>query len=72
MARRKSDLPLQKVTLNLVTGDYAKMQALFPSLGGGAAIRTLVNNYIKSIQKALQPLDIPLVNPDDLKDLIND
>lgn len=72
MARRKSDLPLQKVTLNLVTGDYAKMQSLFPSLGGGAAIRTLVNNYIKSIRSALEPLDVPLVAAEDIKELMND
>lgn len=72
MARRKSDLPLHKVTLNLVLGDYQAMQALFPSLGAGAAIRTLVHNYLKSVRSALEPIDVPIVHSDDLKELMDD
>jgi hypothetical protein len=40
------DIDLHKHTLNLREGDYAKMQELFPALGGGAAIRKLISNFV--------------------------
>jgi len=40
------DVDLHKHTLNLRAGDYARMQELFPQLGGGGAIRKLISNFV--------------------------
>lgn len=45
MAKAK-EIDLQKHTLNLRPGDYDKMSALFPDLGGGPAIRKLVSAFV--------------------------
>lgn len=46
MPRPKNEIPTHKHTLSLRTGDYAKMAALFPDLGGGPAIRELVSRFV--------------------------
>ena len=60
MARPKSEI--QKHTLNLRAGDYAKMQELFPAKKGGKAIRELISNFIDEIESRVHatPTDIDL------------
>lgn len=41
---------LQKHTLNLFPGDYAKIQSLHPDLGAGIVIRRIVRNYIERLE----------------------
>lgn len=48
--KRKSDHPLQKVTLNLYAGDFERICELYPRLGGSAAIREIVRNKIIEIE----------------------
>lgn len=71
MAKPKSDIPLEKIALNLGKGDFAMMGQLFPSMGGGKAIRLLVRNYITQIRRQTKPLEID-INPDDVKELLAD
>lgn len=47
--KRKSDLPLEKVTISLVKGDLKRMMDLFPTRGGSYAIRMLVNKYLQAV-----------------------
>ena len=72
MARRRSELPLVKKTLNLGVGDFEAMGALFPGLGGSNAIRILVHNYVKRVREALEPVEIAVLNETELKELIKD
>lgn len=46
------NLDLQKVTLNLRAGDYARLGDLFPDLGAGPAIRQLVSQFIDRAEAA--------------------
>ena len=71
MAGRKSDIPFEKVSLNLGLGDFARMGELFPRLGPGIAIRTLVRNYIRQIEASAAPIDIDL-NPETVTELLDD
>lgn len=40
---------LQKVTLNLFSGDFARLQELFPDVGASVIVRKLVRNYITAL-----------------------
>lgn len=51
MTRRKSDLPLERTTVNLFEGDLARLQALFPNVGAGIAIRRLVHDYLELVDR---------------------
>lgn len=43
---RKSKDSLQKHTLQLFEGDYAKLQELHPEVGAASIIRTIIRQYI--------------------------
>ena len=49
MPRNKEEL--SKHTLNLFTGDYAKMQSYYPDIGAGAAIRRLIRSFIEKVEE---------------------
>lgn len=49
MAREKEQL--QKVTLNLVEGDFDRLAALYPKLGAGKVIRHLVRTHLEKIEQ---------------------
>lgn len=46
------DDTIQKHTLNLRRGDYAKLGELFPDLGAGPAIRQIVSNFVDRAEAA--------------------
>mgnify|MGYP003624174530 CR=1 FL=1 len=48
---RKSNQPLQRVTLNLFEGDFTSMTDLYPDMTAGVAIRQLVRDHIKKVQE---------------------
>lgn len=48
------DDTIQKHTLNLRRGDYAKIGDLFPDLGAGPAIRQIVSAFVDKAAKAAQ------------------
>ncbi len=48
--RRKEDLPLQKVTLVLYDGDFARLRDLHPRLGASKVVRMLVRKHIQEIE----------------------
>lgn len=47
--KRKSDYPLEKQTLNLRKGDFARLQELHPQLGAGRVVRELVVAHIDRV-----------------------
>jgi len=54
---------LQKVTLNLWRGDYAKLQLLFPDNGAGPVIRELIRDFIarvEAVETAAPDVDVQL------------
>ncbi len=48
--RRKEDFPLEKVTLALYNGDFARLRDLHPRLGASKVVRTLVRKHIREIE----------------------
>jgi len=50
MAKRKADRPIQKVTLNLYDGDFAKLGELYPELGASRVIRELVSAHVRKVE----------------------
>jgi hypothetical protein len=42
---------LQKHTLNLFPGDYAKLQELYPDLGAATIIRRIIRAFITQIEE---------------------
>lgn len=48
---RRENAPLQKVTLNLVKGDFAFLQEKYPELGAGKIVRELVRALVKKQQE---------------------
>lgn len=47
---RKSREQLQKHTLQLFEGDYAKLQELHSDVGAAYIIRTIVRTYIQKVE----------------------
>jgi len=52
--RRKEDKPLHKTTLNLVKGDFEKLQEAYPRLGAGKVVRELVHAHVRRIEEQAQ------------------
>jgi hypothetical protein len=50
--RRKSEEPLQKVTLFLFEGDYDRIGVLSPRLKASKTIRIIVRDYINRVEQA--------------------
>lgn len=44
---------LQKVTLNLFDGDFERCRELYPDLGAGKVIRTLVRSFIEKEERKI-------------------
>ena len=72
MARRRSEIPLVKKTLNLGVGDFEAMGALFPAMGGSNAIRILVHNYVRKVRESLAPVDIAGLDDFQLEELMTE
>lgn len=51
---------LTKHTLNLYTGDYAKLQALYPDTGAGAIVRRLIRKFLERVESQDQSVDVDL------------
>lgn len=67
--RRKEDQPLQKVTLNLIEGDFAKLQEIYPRLGAGKVVRTLVHAHVRRIEETAQQVTSDLkIEPEEILD----
>jgi hypothetical protein len=60
--RRREDRAISKHTLNLYAGDYAKLQALYPTrVGAAKIIRDIIHAHLRKIEEdAAQK--IPLVD----------
>lgn len=57
--RRKEDYVLEKVTLNLREGDFARLRALHGRLGAGKVVRELVRGHLKRVDDKLAESSIP-------------
>ena len=49
MPRNKTEL--QKHTLNLCPGDYAKLQQYYPDIGAATIIRMIVHKFVEQIDE---------------------
>lgn len=47
---KRSEQPLQKVTLNLFEGDMERLMAIYPRHGASFVIRNLVRQYVKNLE----------------------
>lgn len=74
--RRKEDYPLEKVTLNLRKGDFAKLQVMHGRLGAGKVIRELTIGHIKrvedKVEEKLGSVESPSIIPIDLENILGD
>jgi hypothetical protein len=46
--RRKEDLPIKKVTLNLFEDDWEKLQLWHQNLGASKVVREIIHAYVKA------------------------
>ena len=60
MSRVKEDL--SKHTLNIYTGDYAKIQAWWPEIGAATVIRRIIRQFIEKVESdgESEKTDIPV------------
>lgn len=74
--RRKEDYPLEKVTLNLRKGDFAKLQVMHGRLGAGKVIRELTIGHIErveaKVEEKLGSVESPSIIPIDLENILGD
>lgn len=47
----KAESELQKHTLNLFPGDYAKLQQFYPDIGAATIIRRIVRKFVEQIEE---------------------
>jgi len=47
--------PLEKVTLNLFEGDYARVQAVAGKAGASLVVRSLVAAFLEKIDAGMKP-----------------
>lgn len=57
---RKAEENLEVKNIRLFEGDYARLGAIFPSLGAGPAVRLLVRQTIQRAEQAKSPVDLDL------------
>jgi hypothetical protein len=55
---KKVEEELSKHTLNLFSGDYNRLQELYPDIGAGPIIRRLVRDYLSKVEAARPPLTV--------------
>lgn len=53
MVTRKSDRPLEVVTLRLYEGDRERMRDLYPSLGYNRAIREIIHKHLRQAESTI-------------------
>lgn len=69
--RRVEDEPIEKVTLNLYKGDFAKLRKHYEKAGAGKIVRTLVRDYLRKVEENIaQRIPAATVEPPDLKEII--
>jgi hypothetical protein len=65
--RKKEDYDLEKITLNLRRGDFARLQFMHGREGAGKTIRKLVIAHISNVDHAINQRDY--LNPAILEDI---
>ncbi len=60
MPRAKTTIPLEMKPVRLFQGDFERLQALFPTMGAGPAIRKLVRNHCDRVEETCRPVDIDI------------
>jgi len=48
---KRSEIPVEKVTINLFEGDFNKLRDMHPRLGGSLVIRSLVRQYLRNVEE---------------------
>lgn len=55
---KRSDAPLEKVTLNLFAGDMERLKDAAPRIGASFVIRNLVRQFLRSVEDKVHPSNI--------------
>lgn len=66
---KRSDIPLEKVTMNFFKGDSEKLQDLFPRQGASFMVRNLVRAYIRKVEEDAAQKAGPMMLALDLKEM---
>ena len=48
---KRSDVPVEKITLNLFVGDFDRLRDIHPRIGGSLVVRNLVRQYLRNIEE---------------------
>jgi hypothetical protein len=56
----KRETELQKHTLNLCPGDYAKLQQFYPDIGAAVIIRRVVHKFVEQIEAEGTEADVEI------------
>ena len=66
--KRKSDRPLQKVTLNVYRGDWDSLKDLHPEIGPSLALREILHAHVEGIKEQVaRTAQLPTIDPAQLK-----
>lgn len=57
---QKAEAPLQKVTLNLFKGDFARLQEMYPENGASVAVRKIVRKFISEMDGSVRKRSLKL------------
>jgi hypothetical protein len=50
--KRREDRPITKHTMNLYAGDYARLQALYPTrIGAAKIVRDIIHAHIRRVEE---------------------
>ena len=66
---KRSDIPVEKVTLNLFRGDAEKVRDLVPRLGLSFIARNLIRAWLNKVSEDASKKSEPVTIDIDLKDM---
>lgn len=66
---KRSEIPVEKVTMNLFTGDAEKLRDFFPRQGASFMVRNLVRNFIRKVEEDASQKNAPINVTFDIKEM---
>lgn len=65
---KRSETPVEKVTMNLFTGDAEKLRDAFPRQGASFIVRNLVRSFIRKVEEDASRKNSPMNIAFDIKE----
>lgn len=66
---KRSEIPVEKVTLNLFDGDAEKLRDLFPRQGASFMVRNLVRQFLRKVEEDTAQKSSPMNITLDIKEM---